>query len=66
MEDIQMKRKFKIVEVGNRWEGTDKYLIVPTWPDGTVDSPNIEQYHMYVWALNASRIYQKKEDAAHA
>ena len=61
-KDIPMKRKYKIVITGSRWEGTEKYLIVPTWPNGDVDIDNVETWNSYAYAADARDIYQRKEN----
>ena len=60
--EIPMKRKYKIVITGSRWEGTEKYLIVPTWPNGDVDIDNVETWNSYAYAADARDIYQRKEN----
>lgn len=56
-----MKRTFEIVTKGNPWDGTEKYLLIPTWENGQVDSENITVWRNYVYATIAKEARQKEE-----
>lgn len=60
-----MKRTFEIVTKGNPWDGTEKYLLIPTWENGQVDSENITAWRSYVYAAIAKEARQKEENLSY-